>query len=148
MSLARAISFESSVWTEMRRLPALTLPSYRLASISGMPRPINPPAIPPTAAPTAAPLNAATIGPAAMKGPTPGMANAPIPAIHPDAPCARTGDRAFRGFRVLFMSEIPSRPLVGEQHGDVVVGEARGFELIDNLIGLPARGGDTEYRFL
>src|SRR5580765_1511267 len=51
-----------------------------------MPRPINPPAMPPTAAPTAAPLNAARMGPAAMKGPTPGMAKAPMPAIHPNAP--------------------------------------------------------------
>src|ERR1035438_5930524 len=42
--------------------------------------------MPPAAAPMAAPLNAAIIGPAAMKGPTPGMAKAPIPAIHPNAP--------------------------------------------------------------
>src|ERR1017187_1607181 len=51
-----------------------------------MPRPINPPAMPPAAAPMAAPLNAVIIGPAAMNGPTPGMAKAPIPAIQPNAP--------------------------------------------------------------
>lgn len=71
MFLARVISSEFSVWTEMRMFPDLILPSYRLASISGMPRPINPPAMPPTVAPMAAPLNAAIIGPAAMNGPTP-----------------------------------------------------------------------------
>src|SRR5664279_2162329 len=51
-----------------------------------MPRPMSPPAMPPTAAPMATPLNAATIGPAAINGPTPGMASAPIPAIQPNAP--------------------------------------------------------------
>src|ERR1035437_2248156 len=45
MSLARVISAEFSVGTERRILPALPLPSYPLASISGMPKPINPPAI-------------------------------------------------------------------------------------------------------
>jgi hypothetical protein len=34
------------------------------------------------------------------------------------------------------MREIMGRALVGKQHRDVVVGEARTFELIDNLIGL------------
>jgi hypothetical protein len=43
------------------------------------------------------------------------------------------------------MREISSRALVREQHGDVVIGEVRTFELIDNLIGLVARGGDAEY---
>src|ERR1019366_9273931 len=121
--------------------------------ISGMPRPINPPAIPPTAAPTAAPLNAAIIGPAAMNGPTPGMANAPIPAIHPNAPpdsatSAGAGDSTFRDFCVLLVREIAGCALIGEEHGDVVVGEVRGLELIDNSIGLLSGGGDAEYRFL
>src|ERR1700741_4149171 len=40
----------------------------------------------PTAPPTPAPASAATIGPAAIKGPTPGMARAPIPTSHPSAP--------------------------------------------------------------
>src|SRR5262245_6919919 len=48
--------------------------------------PTSAPVIPPTAAPTAAPLSAAMIGPAAMNGPTPGIASAPIPASHPKTP--------------------------------------------------------------
>src|SRR5271169_1254995 len=67
-------------------LPFLTFPSYRLASYSGMPSPTRAPVTPPTAPPTAAPLSAAMMGPAAMNGPTPGMANAPIPASQPSAP--------------------------------------------------------------
>jgi CheY-like chemotaxis protein len=47
---------------------------------------MRPPAIPPMAAPMATPLNAAMIGPAAMNGPTPGIASAPMPAIQPKAP--------------------------------------------------------------
>src|SRR4030095_4146622 len=66
--------------------PSLNFPSYCLASYSGMPKPISPPVIPPVAAPMAAPLNAAIIGPAATKGPTPGIARAPIPANQPSAP--------------------------------------------------------------
>src|SRR4051794_35568773 len=41
---------------------------------------------PPAVAPTAAPLSAAMIGPAAMNGPTPGMASAPMPASRPSTP--------------------------------------------------------------
>ena len=41
--------------------------------------PLRAPVIPPSATPAAAPLSAAMIGPAAMKGPKPGMASAPIP---------------------------------------------------------------------
>jgi hypothetical protein len=61
----------------------LKLLLVRLASISGMPNPIRPPTMPPVVAPMAAPLKAAMIGPAAMKGPTPGIASAPIPASKP-----------------------------------------------------------------
>src|ERR1043166_5340364 len=42
--------------------------------------------MPPTAVPTPRPASAAMIGPAAMKGPTPGIAMAPIPANHPSTP--------------------------------------------------------------
>lgn len=42
--------------------------------------------MPPTVAPAAAPLRAAMSGPAAIKGPTPGIANAPIPASRPKVP--------------------------------------------------------------
>src|SRR4029450_8411103 len=51
-----------------------------------MPAPTSAPLSPPTAAPTAAPLRAAMIGPAAMKGPRPGIARAPMPASQPSAP--------------------------------------------------------------
>src|SRR4030095_6674440 len=54
-----------------------------------MPRPIKPPTRPPVVAPIAAPLRAAIIGPAAMNGPTPGMARAPMPASKPSAPPAK-----------------------------------------------------------
>lgn len=84
--LARVISAGLLAWTEIRRLPPLTLPSRRVASRSGMPRPMSPPAIPPAAAPMAATLRAAMIGPTATKGPMPGMANAPIPAMQPNVP--------------------------------------------------------------
>ena len=72
------------------------------------------------------------------------------PAQRPadDATRAGASDSPFRGFRVLLVSEIAGCALVREQHGDVVVGEVRGFELIDNSIGLPTGGGDAEYRFL
>ena len=59
-----------------------------------------------------------------------------------------TSDRAFRSFCVFLVREVAGRVLVREQDGDVVAGEVRGFELTDNLIGLSARGGDAEYRFL
>jgi hypothetical protein len=46
------------------------------------------------------------------------------------------------------MRKITGRSLVGEQNGDVVVGEVSGFELIHDLVSLVAGGGDAEYRFL
>src|SRR5664280_350171 len=75
-------------------------------------------------------------------------ANPGDPAQRPayDDARAGTGDSAFRGFGVLLVREIAGRPLVGKQHGDVVVGEVCGFELADNAISLLARGGDDEYR--
>src|SRR5579883_2166089 len=48
--------------------------------------PTRAPTTPPAVAPTAAPLRAAMMGPAAMKGPRPGIAKAPIPASQPNAP--------------------------------------------------------------
>ena len=111
------------------------------------------------AAPMATPLNAATIGPAAMKGPTPGIARAPMPrdpaqGSNDDPAGGRAGDGTFRSFGVLLMREVMSGPLVSEQRGDVVVGELLileridNAELLNNLISLIARGGDAEYRFL
>ena len=44
--------------------------------------------------PTPSPARVAIIGPAAMKGPSPGNASAPIPANHPKAPPIRTPEPA------------------------------------------------------
>jgi hypothetical protein len=65
-----------------------------LASYSGIPIPTSAPARPPTAPPTPAPARAATIGPAAMKGPTPGIANEPIPTSQPRIPPSTAPDPA------------------------------------------------------
>ena len=76
---------------------------------------------------------------------------------NPDDPSQRSADNAagacasdsaFGGFRVLLVREIAARALVGKQHGDVIVGEVRGFQLTDNLISLIAGKGDTEHGFL
>src|SRR5262249_1467302 len=56
------------------------------ASNSGMPIPTSAPVNPPTAPPAPRPASAAMIGPAAMNGPSPGIARAPIPASNPNVP--------------------------------------------------------------
>lgn len=71
---------------EINALPSRIWRSYSLASYSQKLNPISPPVVPPAAPAMAAPLNAAIIGPAAMNGPRPGMAKAPIPATQPKAP--------------------------------------------------------------
>src|SRR5687768_6925079 len=48
--------------------------------------PTNTPSSPPSAPPAPAPARAATIGPAAINGPMPGIARAPIPASQPNVP--------------------------------------------------------------
>ena len=73
----------SSTWTAMRYPPFLMRSSYTFASYSGIPRPTRPPTTPPAVAPAAAPLRAAIMGPAAIKGPKPGIASAPTPASRP-----------------------------------------------------------------
>jgi hypothetical protein len=45
------------------------------------------------------------------------------------------------------MSEVVARAFVGEQCRDVVVGKIRVLKLINNIVGLVARGGDAEYGF-
>jgi hypothetical protein len=67
-----------------------------LSFVFGMPMPIKAPTRPPAVAPTAAPLKAAMIGPAAIKGPSPGMAKAPMPASHPRAANDSPGSSAVR----------------------------------------------------
>jgi hypothetical protein len=44
------------------------------------------PVVPPIAPPAPMPASVATMGPAAMNGPTPGIASMPMPASHPNAP--------------------------------------------------------------
>src|SRR5271165_75002 len=51
-----------------------------------MPIPTRAPVTPPTAPPTPRPAKPATIGPAAMNGPRPGIASIPMPAKTPSAP--------------------------------------------------------------
>src|SRR5438445_596973 len=51
-----------------------------------MPMPTRAPTRPPTAPPAPAPASVAMIGPAAMNGPTPGIARAPTPARRPRVP--------------------------------------------------------------
>lgn len=64
--------------------------------------PTRAPANPPTVPPNAAPLSAAIIGPAAMKGPTPGMARAPIPTSQPNPAPTATPATAPSGALVFF----------------------------------------------
>src|ERR1700730_6826051 len=75
-SFARVISSDVSQCTESRMPPFFTRPSYRLASNSGMPMPTNAPTRPPTAPPTPRAATAPMMGPAAVKGPTQGIAPA------------------------------------------------------------------------
>src|SRR5437870_3806247 len=91
---ARSISSEVSQWTESKMPPSVRRPSYLFASYSGIPIPTSAPARPPTAPPTPAPARAATIGPAAMKGPTPGIASEPIPTSQPRIPPSTAPDPA------------------------------------------------------
>src|SRR5580765_1911176 len=67
-------------------LPSLTLSSYRVASGSDRPNATKLREIVPTVALKTTPLKEATTGPAAMKGPTPGMASGPISATQPNTP--------------------------------------------------------------
>ena len=84
--------------------------------------------MPPRAAPTAAPLKAAKMGPAATRGPMPGMARAPI---RPSSPGRRpTGlpwtprRRAFRGLGPVPHGEIQVALMVRQDGGNGVLVEA------------------------
>src|SRR4029453_13421207 len=114
---------------DSRTLPSFTRPSYRLASYSGMPMPTRAPTRPPTAPPTPRPASAPMIGPAAMNGPTPGIASAPMPPNKPSRAPERPagGDarrRTFRRLRLLLVREILRALVVGHEHRDVSVREA------------------------
>jgi len=76
-----------------------------------------------------------------MKGPKPGMANAPIPANNPngsadDTASARAHGRAFGHLCFLLVSEITGASLIGKQHGNIIIGEACAFKLSDDGVGL------------
>src|SRR5260370_2710540 len=66
--------------------------------------PTSAPISPPTAPPTPTPAKAPIIGPAAMSGPTPGIARDPIPASQPGAPPSKPP--------VLAPVAVPSGPFV------------------------------------
>ena len=90
----------------------------------------------------APPLSAAMMGPAAMNGPKPGMANAPIPANNPIVPPrAQTPPvlaiRSTFGHLCFFLvSEITGASLIGEQHGNIIIREAGASKLSDDGVGL------------
>lgn len=75
-------------------------------------------------------------------------ANARQPAQRPaeDAAGNAAGRRAFRRLGVLFVREILRARLIGEQHGDVVVGEVRSLQVVHDADGLGFGLCDTEYR--
>src|ERR1051326_686233 len=54
--------------------------------------------------------------------------------------------RSAGSLSVLLMRGILGVIHIWEQHGDVFVGEALGFQVINNSISLVARSGDAEYR--
>ncbi len=85
-SMAFEISSDVSQCIESNVPPSFTAPSKRLASYSGIPIPTSAPTTPPTVPPTPTPARAPMIGPAAINGPTPEMASAPIPAKRPNVP--------------------------------------------------------------
>ena len=109
--LSLETSSELSQCTERRIPPSLTRPLYRFASYSGMPKPTRAPTKPPTAPPTPSPASAPMIGPAAISGPTPGIAKAPMPAkqaqCSPDGPAnPYAGSSSFGRLCVLFGCKV------------------------------------------
>jgi len=67
-----------------------------------------------------------------MRGPTPGMARAPIPAKRPIEPPPLAGARARdapRGLRVVLVSEVSRPVLVGKKSGNVAVSDPTATKL-------------------
>ena len=76
-----------------------------------------------------------------MNGPNPGIARTPIPAsrprVPPIAPPVVTPAVVPSGAFVFFLvSEIPGTLIVGEQYGDIVIGEARREEAVHAVLCL------------
>ena len=85
------------------------------------------------------------IGPAAMNGPTPGIASAPMPAsspsVPPMAPPAAAPVVVPSGALVCFScAKVPGALIVGQQHRDIGVREAVDHERIDARSAWPIVG--------
>src|SRR6202035_4085363 len=95
-------------------------------------------------APTPSPASAPMIGPAAMKGPRPGMAGKQSQRAAHYAARGRTGRSTFRCFGVLFSRTFPCGVLIGCQHRDVVVAKARCEQLVDARLSCGPRFKNSE----
>ena len=111
--------------------------------------PTSAPTNPPTAPPTPRPASAAMIGPAAMNGPRPGIASAPMPAsrpsVPPSAPPAATPVVVPSGALVFFSCAKSFVPcVIGHEHRDVVVREPFAHERVYAPLGLRETWINTE----
>ena len=128
----------------MRYPPSRMRPAYRFASTSGIPAPIMPPTSPPVAPPAPAPARAATIGPAATRGPIPGMASAPIPTSHPRTPptgrpSSGASRRTLRSLGVDFVCEILCGAIpLRQDGGDVAIPESCGAKCLERTLFAPS----------
>ena len=77
IAFTRSRSVASLVRTEIRTLPPPISPWYLIASNAGILMPMIDLVNPPATAPTPAPAKVAMMGPAAISGPTPGIASIP-----------------------------------------------------------------------
>ena len=84
-----------------------------------------------------------------MKTPSPGIANAPIPTIQPNAPpgaCARR--RTLRSLSVLLVREILGSLLVGQQDRQIVIAETGSSQIVRDFDRLRLTLCETKYGFL
>ena len=87
-----------------------------------------------------------------MSGPTPGIArraDSYQPAEYARCYAAgnRAGRRAFRRLGVMLMREVARARAIRQQHGHVVVGKTRSFEIVDDAGRLLFALRDTDNRF-
>ena len=108
---------------------------------------------PPTAPPMPTPVKAAMIGPAAISGPTPGIANAPMPASQPSAPPTTAPDVAPvampSGALVPFScakSFVPT--FSGSNTGNIGIPKALRLQFVDCVFNLPSRCVKSEDCFI
>ena len=112
--------------------------------------PTSAPTNPPTAPPTPTPASPAMIGPAAINGPRPGIANAPMPKPGPQgspnhAPSGRARGCSFGGLGIFLVCELLRTLAVGKEHRDVIFREARFQDSIDGAFCVCSALIDTEY---